>query len=117
MVIVIIIIIIVVPATNSVYMLPDLQPYTNTHGIIVGVLGAINGHHTAEYTHKQQYYYIMCKECVSSSRPYHDATLLYVSNGQDSVGGRPGVPSIHYLRRYPNAPPLRSRATRTLAAI
>lgn len=31
--------------------------------------------------------------------------IIYVSGGLGSVGGRPGVPSIHYLRRYPNAPP------------
>lgn len=61
----------------------------------------------------------MCKECVSPSssstaRAQHTLLLysvkrMYVSRrtrcrrGRSSVGGRPGVPSIHYLRRNPPA--------------
>lgn len=44
--------------------------------------------------------------------------ILYVryTSGLGSVGGRLGVPSIHYLRRYPNAPPRRSRARNVAAS-
>jgi len=68
-----------------------------------------------------QYYYIMCKECISSSTVYTDYNIvrhIHVASGRrGSVGGRPGVPSIHYLRRYPNCPATSSAPSTNVAAI